>query len=260
MSTYDINPIREYEKGHLGEESQAEEINSFMEAADTDICTNSPTDPAASFDSRYEDLNRAARRHPLLREIMYKMLELCREETDLEFLEKDVSAFPEYETCRHSVLSIARILVNHHGLTFIERTYEGDQISESDKEGLTEDEVDDLVAYTTYQTTEEGLLYLNQHAPSLRMEQLLSAKPSYKKIYIELLGYIGCDKRSYSDIQNLLRGRRELETFIDGHMQLMQPSVLVDDLEQAGAIVWNDGWRLSEIGSDCLAEASKAYQ
>ena len=34
----------------------------------------------------------------------------------------------------------------------------------------------------------------------------------------------------------------------------MQPSVFVDKLERAGALVWNEGWRLTEEGEAFLQD------
>ena len=47
----------------------------------------------------------------------------------------------------------------------------------------------------------------------------------------------------------LLLGRPALQTVIDGHVETMQPSVFVDKLERSGALVWKEGWCLTEEGT-----------
>ena len=52
----------------------------------------------------------------------------------------------------------------------------------------------------------------------------------------------------------LLRGRPVLETVIGGERRRMQPSVFVDKLERSGALVWKEGWCLTEEGDAFLRD------
>ena len=52
------------------------------------------TEPSS--DEKLAELQYAIARQPLLREILYKILQFCRVEANLETLEKEVASFPEY--------------------------------------------------------------------------------------------------------------------------------------------------------------------
>ena len=51
-----------------------------------------------------------------------------------------------------------------------------------------------------------------------------------------------------------LLGSSALQTVIDGRVETMQPSVFVDKLERAGALVWKEGWTLTEEGREFLED------
>ena len=122
------------------------------------------------------------------------------------------------------------------------------------KEGLTEDEVDDLVAGYAFMTTAVGLAVVEQHTPRARIIELLNLVPERADTYIELLDFCSEEPRTYSEISQLLKGRPALVRIVDGEPQTMQPSVFVDKLEAAGGMVWRDGWVLTDEGRAYLAE------
>lgn len=78
--------------------------------------------------------------------------------------------------------------------------------------------------------------------------------PERADVYRELLEFTAAKPRTYHDIAELLRDRPVLETVIGGTRHTMQPSVFVDKLERAGALVWNEGWRLTEEGEAFLQD------
>ena len=257
MSTTE-NPIREYEAGHIGQDSQTEEINSFMEPANVEASDQPEPEPELTFEQRCAQLERAITRHPLMREIMYKMLDYCQVETELDALEVEVTAYPEYAACQQSVVAMANILIKHFGLRCIEHAADGSVVSEADKEGLDEDQIDDLVAYLSYETTLEGAHYVEQNRPEARLITLFNLNPQRSETYVELLEFLEQAPRSYREIKTMMKGKPALETIIGGRTQTMQPSVFVDQLERAGAIVWNGGWILSSAGTSLLNEMRKA--
>ena len=135
------------------------------------------------------------------------------------------------------------------GLDRIERDERGAIVMEQDKEGLDEDAVDDLVRSVAFRTTEAGARFVEQHRPQARLVELLQLAPERADVYIELLEFVRARPRAYNDIVELLRGRPVLETVVDGERRRMQPSVFVDKLERSGALVWKEGWCLTEEGT-----------
>ena len=136
----------------------------------------------------------------------------------------------------------------------IERDEDGNVVAPEQKEGLTEDEIDDLVAAFSFKTTEVGSYFVEYNRPSARLVDLMHLAPERSDTYIELLEFVDGDARTYPQIEALLSGRPVLETVIDGHRETMQPSVFVDKLERAGALVWKDGWTLTEEGREFLQD------
>ena len=183
--------VEEYETGHINEESGTEELNNFMQLANIEASSSegqyAQTEPSS--DEKLAELQYAIARQPLLREILYKILQFCRVEANLETLEKEVASFPEYATCRYSAVALANILVKHYGLKLVEHSSDGSVVQEADKKGLSEDEVDDLVAFVSYVTTPEGEVLVEQHEPAFRLAQLLEVDSSYDAFYRELLEY-----------------------------------------------------------------------
>ena len=244
--------VEEYETGHINEESGTEELNNFMQLANIEASSSegqyAQTEPSS--DEKLAELQYAIARQPLLREILYKTLQFCRVEANLETLEKEVASFPEYATCRYSAVALANILVKHYGLKLVEHSSDGSVVQEADKKGLSEDEVDDLVAFVSYVTTPEGEVLVEQHEPAFRLAQLLEVDSSYDAVYQELLEYLYEQPRSYNDVKNHFKNEPLSSHIVGGNLQSMQPSVFVDRLERAGAIVWNGGWTLSDAGME----------
>ena len=184
-------------------------------------------------------------RHPLNREVLYRMLAYCAEERALDDLEREAASWPEFETATQNQYRLAEHLVRAGGL---------DRIMEQDKEGLDEDAVDDLVRSVAFRTTEAGVRFVEQHRPRARLVELLQLAPERADVYIELLEFVRARPRAYNDIVELLRGRPVLETVIGGERRRMQPSVFVDKLERSGALVWKEGWCLTEEGDAFLRD------
>lgn len=213
--------------------------------------------PAAvelTFDEKLEALNMTVMRHPLNREILYKALAFCIEERPLRDAEDFIAALPQFALATQNQYYMLMSLVRAYGLRLIERDVEGNEVMPEQKEGLTEDEIDDLVADISFETTEVGAYFVDYNKPAARLVDLLNLVPERADTYAELLEYVGEEPRTYGQIEGLLRGRPALETIIDGRRETMQPSVFVDKLERAGALIWKEGWTLTEEGRDFLED------
>lgn len=218
--------------------------------------------PAAlTFEEKLAALNTCVMRHPLNREILYKALAFCGQERLLSEAEDFIASLPQFELATQNQYAMLMSLVRAHGLAFIERDDDGNIVTAEMKEGLTEDEADDLVDTWSFKTTEVGDYFVEYNAPKARLVDLLSLVPERTESYIDLLEFVGESPRTYPQIEGMLRGAPALETIIDGRRETMQPSVFVDKLERAGALIWKDaGWSLTEEGEEFLADMKESVR
>lgn len=244
------------EHAYQHEAEASEELdNGFADPANTDVDARVAAQKRADSLTQSQQmavLAEAVTRHPLNREIMYKMLVFCQEERSLTSLEQEVAAYPEFASCTQNPRSMARSLSDSFGLRTIERDAQGDEVTPERKEGLSEDEIDDLVSSLSFETTPVGRDFVEQHAPTARLTELLAFTPERADTYLELLSFVREAPRSYAEIQSLLANRPVLNVVIDGQPQTMQPSVFVDKLERTGVLVWDKGWTLTREGEEFL--------
>lgn len=230
--------------------------NGFTNAAIIDASVqedNMPVEPV-SFDEMLAVLEEVVTRHPLNRELLYKTLVFCSEEQELSVIETHITESPEFKTATQTPYHLITTLAKAYGLACIERDEQGNPIDSEDKQGLDEDELDDLVCTESYRTTDVGARFVALHHPRARLVELLNLAPERTATYLELLNFVSESPRSYGEITELLAGRPALETLIDGERAIMQPSVFVDKLERTGVLVWEGGWTLTKEGSAYLKE------
>lgn len=207
-----------------------------------------------TFDERLAALEETVTRHPLNREALYRLLAYCADERTLDDIERTMPTWPVFKGTTQNPYRLAEHLVRAGGLDKLERDANGALVTQEDKAGLDEDAADDLVCSTAYRTTDVGARFVEQHRPQARLVELLQLAPERADVYRELLEFTAAKPRTYHDIAELLRDRPVLETVIGGTRHTMQPSVFVDKLERAGALVWNEGWRLTEEGEAFLQD------
>lgn len=235
----------------------------YAEAADNGMVDPAPTDLDESEDApevelseeeKYAALNACVTHHPLNRELYLRVLRYCEQERELHDIEQQMETFPEFPRCTMNQYYMVKSLVSAYGLEFIERTEDGVRVTPEMKEGLTEDEIDDLVFSFNYVTTPLGLRLVDERSPRKRLEALLEWEPSRRATYVQVLDYIAEQPRDYAQIESLLKGSPALETIINGRIETVQPSVFLDKLERAGVLVWNKKWQITEEGSEYLRE------
>ena len=183
---------------------------------------------------------------------MYKTLKYCTEERVLRDVEEHIATFPEFPRVTMNQYYLITSLVEAYGLELIERTEDGQRVTPEMKEGLTEDEVDDLVFSLNYRTTPIGEQLVETRSPIHRLERLLDWEPLRRDTYVELLAFIAAEPRPYAQVESLLKGSPVLETVINGRIETVQPSVFLDKLERAGVLVWNKKWEITEEGREYL--------
>jgi len=204
------------------------------------------------FEERVEHLKATIVRHPLHREIHYKTLRFCQKRHTLPEVEEFIMSCPEFASASQSAYYLLQFLLKGGGTIVYELDEEGEIVLPEQKEGLTEDEVDDLVAQIAFETNEFGRELVEQMSPKKRLLELLEITPDYYDTFIEVLEFL-TEKQSFADVDTLLRGRDVLMAGRDPDDRPIQPSVFVDKLERAGGIVWKDGWMITEEAKDVLA-------
>ena len=197
----------------------------------------------------------AVTRNPLQRELFYKVLSFCQESKPLREIEQMVMALPGFERTSTNAYHFIAVMENAGGLERFELDDEGDVVDDARKAGLTEDEIDDLVAEYAFMTTPAGQAVVEQHTPRARIIELLGLVPERRDTYIELMEFLAEEPRTYNEVTQLLDGRDVLwHLDSKGNPELMQPSVFLDKLHSAAAIEWHQGWQLSEEGRTYLDE------
>jgi hypothetical protein len=197
--------------------------------------------------------------NPLNRPILLRILKACASErVRLNDLEDYVLACPEFNEANQPPYFLIQWLVEPGVLEEIEVDAEDKGITAEQKEGKTEDEIDDMVEDLFYLTTPDGLTIMEEFDPKNRIMELLAIKPDRYDTYIEVLEYLK-DKHSMADVDKILRGRDVLTSGRVPGDRPMQPSVFIDKLAVAGGIAWDSGWQITEEGSELL-EAIKAKQ
>lgn len=235
--------------GQLAAERAAALDNGMMDPASADAAERQEAEaPALTDDEKIAMLNACVTKHPLNREIFYKTLRYCTEERSLRDMEEQIATFPEFPRATMNQYYLVKSLVEAHGLELVERTEGGERVTPAMKQGKTEDEIDDLVFSLNYRISPIGERLVAEHTPGARLESLLKREPERRDAYLQLLDYIAQEARTYPQVESLLKGSPALQTIIDGHLETVQSSVLLDKLERAGVLVWNNDWQITEEG------------
>lgn len=233
---------------------------------DDEADEEAPAAPAASEDTYVDDeafrrqvarLTGAVARQPLHRELYYKTLVFCQESHPLREIEEYIASLAGFKGAASNPYHFIEVLEQFEGLERFDLDEEGEVVTAEQKEGLTEDEIDDLVWDYAFMTTPAGLAVVEQHTPQARIIELLGLVPERKDAYIELLEFCSEEPRTYNEIRQLFVGRDVLMRMVNGEPQTMQPSVFVDKLEAAGGMEWRDGWVLTDEGRSFLAELAE---
>ena len=155
------------------EEAAAEAAMDVAALAADDL----PDAAELTFEEKLAELNRTVMRHPLNREILYKTLAFCAEERPLREAEDFIAALPQFERATQNQFYMLMSLVRSYGLDMIERDEDGNRVLPEQKEGLSEDEVDDLVAEISFKSTDVGDWFVDYNKPSARLVDLLHLVP-----------------------------------------------------------------------------------
>ncbi|MDR3307630.1 MAG: hypothetical protein LBS58_01870 [Coriobacteriales bacterium] len=190
--------------------------------------------------------------NPLNRTVLYRILVACASKRILlHDLEGYILEQPEFKGATQPPYFLIDWLVDYSALDVAEIDHEGNDIAPEQKEGLSEDEVDDLIDDFAFSTSEVGKAVIEEFSPRNRLIDLLGIVPERYDTYVEVLELL-TEKRPLSVIDGLLRGRDVLMSGRKPGENPMQPSVFVDKLADAGGIIYDGGWQITPEGKELL--------
>lgn len=209
-----------------------------------------------SFEEAVASLTETVNRTPLHREIFLKLLSFCVQQRNLCEVEEAITAYPEFCLVTQSPYGLIRTLVRSGGLCWLELNEEGNPLTLQEKDGLSIDEIGELTFGFAVVTTLVGEQVIDNLSSRKRLKQLFDVMPQRLSTYLEVMDFC-CEKRSFKEIEVLLRGRMGNAFTSASSSQALKPSYFVDALERSGGLAWDDGWKITEKGMDVLNELRK---
>ncbi len=246
------------------ENARPDSLQTFHEEVPTgrsaDVPTNESADEAhAGVEPEEEGLLAApservmavVMKQPLHREILYKTLGFCRERRGLTDVEQEIATYPEFKHATQNQYRLISFLADGGGLDRLELDDVGEIVTQDTKAGLSEDEIDDLVASYAFVTTEAGVAVFDELDPRRRILDLLDTMPEYLDTFARVLEFCA-SARTYMEIEDLLNESGLCWSGVTEDEDAVHPSYFVNNLEKAGALVWDEGWLLSDEGRAIL--------
>ena len=118
---------------------------------------------------------------------------------------------------------------------------------------LTEDDIYTLVDRRTLTTTEAGVAVVDIMGPQKRIDRVVSLVPERDSLFKRVLTFCA-EPRSLEAINALIGDDPLLDpSERTAHIRL-RPSYFIDKLHEAGALVWEGGWHITDAGQDWLAQ------
>lgn len=214
--------------------------------------------PEPTFEQRYEKLMEVVNNKPSHTEILRKILIYCEERRDFTRVEEKIQTYSEYPNTGQNPYRLIKYLIDGEGLSLLELDEDENILADEKKEGLTEDEIDDLILSYALETTEVGKAVKDNFAPKRRLNYIFEFFNDRQSIFSDLLQFCR-EPRSFKEIETLLSGKNlsSIKTLHPESGIAIKPTVFVDNMEKAGGIVWKDGWVITKEGEEFLKEFLK---
>jgi len=181
------------------------------------------------------------------RNVLYRILDYCREQRDADDVERFIAGLPEMRHAFQEPYVYMDLLVDAHGLEAIPLDAAGNPI-----EQLVSQEHPDIadaaeIAQYRITTTPAGVRALQLVSPEARLHAKLGEHPERYSTYLAVLDF--CKQpRSLAEVQRLFEQDASLnrETTVDA--QPLSCDFYLSELERAGGLVWNGGWTATQEG------------
>jgi hypothetical protein len=188
----------------------------------------------------------------LNRPTLYRILSATAAEPMRLFdLENLIQAMPEFKNATQPPYFLIEWLIKTEALSFTEVDAQDMPITDEQREGKTEDEIDDMIEDMIIEATAVGRETLVVFDPQQRLADLIQDVPERADTYLEVLDFL-TEKHSYNEVDQLLRDRPVLMSGRAQDDRPMQPSVFVDKLAAAGGIIFDKGWIITPEGQAVL--------
>lgn len=160
---------------------------------------------------------------PAYRIALYKILEYCETARPGSDIERTVPSFPEMKGAMHSPQVLLSWLEDAGGI-----------------EHLAEEAGEEM-----WQTTPAGRNVVRMDSFDNRLRRLFTQESDYQELYFQLLR--AClSPKSRAEIESMFKGNPILQKF------KVYPAFLIETLEEAGGLEWDNKWKTTSAGKDFL--------
>lgn len=233
--------------------------NAAASEPDTDCPKNGEStvkDPSDGLEERVDAVVTCVCSQNALREVLYKILVHCATAREFSEVEDFAAAQDEfvYSHIIQTPFTLVQMLLRAGGLEQTPLDEAGNPIEESRLEGLSDDEVDDLIATYRLSTTEAGVRAAELLSPEKRLQSQIWQKPHRAETFCKVLGFCRTP-RKFPEIQDYFKSEPGLVLDKVQANHTLSPDFYVDRLEKAGGLVWRGAWVTTEAGVRVLAES-----
>lgn len=206
-----------------------------------------------SFEERVSAVITCVGSQNALREVLYKTLDHCRETRDFSEVEDFIASQDEfvYSHILQTPFTLIQMLLRAGGLSQTAVDAQGGELSDERCEGLSADEIDELVATYRIDTTPAGLKAVALLSPERRFESQMAQYPHRAETFYRLLDYC-VEPRTFPQIQEFFKDTPGLAQDVVAHHHKLSPDYYVDKLDKAGALVWRGAWVATDSGKRIL--------
>lgn len=209
------------------------------------------------FDARVKETLECLQRKNNQKEILSDLLNFCFQERAEEELEAFLTAHKQFADGYHTANKYLFFMQRTGALAEREYDSEGVLMDEERRadlleQGISEDEIDELVVEWCYITTDVGKEALTQFNPCKRTQEMLATQASSRMASFRRLLEFCKQPRSLEEITNYMADDPGLEIDLQTGVAHMQPSAYIGKLDQSGALTWEGGWKTTEGGMEVL--------
>lgn len=185
-----------------------------------------------------ELLSQNPSRRPLLR----KALQLMTDgPVDLRVIERTLADDPRCAKGKLAPYFYAQWLADAGIAVRYDTDANGDVVHRADYPDLDDDAFDDMLEGFAYQVTDAGREVLRRFSASVRLRELFEHEPQRQAVYEDVLAFL-TERHHLGQIEAYVRALPSYAVLDQQGGGAPSPSVFVDKLSDAGAIVFDGGW------------------
>lgn len=202
---------------------------------------------------------------PKVEKALWRLLAFCEDERDFEEVVEEVSAYPEVKNSPFAVETLLSWLIDSGAVQRLRNgePWNGDEeaspaadsdaeaeaAAEGDEDAEDIEEADEPVV-ETFVISEAGAASLAEHRAADPVADLRSRYGRYEPLFTEILTFCRTPQAK-SAIDDIVRGNPLTEN------PRVLPAFFIDQLERAGALIWDGGWKTTEAGELWLSVSTE---